>query len=260
MDKTLKDLKFDEHNFNTHTPEGMELLKKSIQENGYGRSVLVDKNNNLIAGNGVVETAMKLGGAKTRFVEVQGDELVVVKRKDLDINTPEGRKMACADNAVAAANLNWNEEELERAKEEWGIVPEEWGYVKYEEAQKEHKRKETERLSELKYEDIYFQPKIKPTLKLEDCIDTTKFEAKLKALDEYKLTEKQKETLKMFAYRFIRIDFESVANYYAFNATEEEKKAIERLRLVLTDNSIGGFINDNLLKIANEITEMAYEE
>ena len=55
------------------------------------------------------------------------------------------------------------------------------------------------------------------------------------ALNEYDLTPEQREVLSVFAYRFIKIDFESVANYYAFNAGEEEKKAIERLRLVLTD-------------------------
>ena len=56
--------------------------------------------------------------------------------------------------------------------------------------------------------------------------------------------------LKIFCYRFIKIDFESVANYYAFNASEEEQKAIERLRLVLTDSGgVEGFIEDDLLRI-----------
>ena len=78
-----------------------------------------------------------------------------------------------------------------------------------------------------------------------------KFNAKLEALNEYDLTDKQREVLKLFAYRFIKIDFESVANYYAFNATEEEKKAIERLRLVLVDNGERGFIEDDMLQILN---------
>jgi spore germination protein YaaH len=63
------------------------------------------------------------------------------------------------------------------------------------------------------------------------------------------LTDDQKSLLKFFAYRFIKIDFENVANYYSFNASEEEQKAIERLRLVLTDNGVKGFIEDDLLKI-----------
>ena len=51
--------------------------------------------------------------------------------------------------------------------------------------------------------------------------------------------------------RFIRIDFEAVANYYTFFASEEEKKAIERLRLVLTDNGKDGFIEDEMLRVLN---------
>ena len=34
----IKELKFDEHNFNRHNDEGMALLSKSISQNGYGRS------------------------------------------------------------------------------------------------------------------------------------------------------------------------------------------------------------------------------
>ena len=64
--------------------------------------------------------------------------------------------------------------------------------------------------------------------------------------------------LKKFACRFIKIDFEAVANYYYFNAGEEEKKAIERLRLVLTDNGANGFIEDDMLRLADEHRESVY--
>ena len=94
----------------------------------------------------------------------------------------------------------------------------------------------TELLSTLQFDPLYYEPKNKPEITLSDCFDTSKFDAKVKALDEYKLTAEQKAVMKMFCYRFIKIDFESVANYYAFNASEEEKKAIERLRLVLVDS------------------------
>ncbi len=94
----------------------------------------------------------------------------------------------------------------------------------------------TELLSTLEYDPLYYEPKNKPDIKLSDCYDLTKFNAKVAALDEYDLTPAQKEVMTIFCYRFIKIDFESVANYYAFNATEEEQKVIERLRLVLADS------------------------
>ena len=109
--------------------------------------------------------------------------------------------------------------------------------------------KNTELLSGLKYDPLYYRPKEIPNIELENCVDLEKFNKKLEALDDYNLSDEQKRVLKLFAYRFIKIDFESVANYYFFNASEEEKKAIERLRLVLTDNGLNGFIEDDLIKI-----------
>lgn len=123
--KSINDLKFDAHNFNDHTAEGMELLEKSITENGYGRSIVVDKNDNIIAGNGVTEIA-KSKNAPIKVIETNGNELVVVKRKDLDINELGGVNMALADNAVSQANLHWNEEELRKAKDAFNLSIEDW--------------------------------------------------------------------------------------------------------------------------------------
>jgi hypothetical protein len=53
----ISDLRFDDKNFNQHTQRGLGLLEKSLQKFGAGRSILIDKNNNIIGGNGVVEAA-----------------------------------------------------------------------------------------------------------------------------------------------------------------------------------------------------------
>lgn len=108
----INELKFDKKNFNRHTPEGMGLLEKSLQKFGAGRSILVDKDNNIIAGNGIVEAANNAGITKTRVIETTGDELVVVKRKDVSLDSDQGREMALADNATAAADLDWDEDLL----------------------------------------------------------------------------------------------------------------------------------------------------
>ena len=108
----ISELKFDKKNFNKHTPEGMGLLEKSLNKFGAGRSILVDKDNNIIAGNGIVEAAQNAGITKTRIVETTGDELVVVKRKDVKLDSDQGREMALADNATAAADLAWDEDNL----------------------------------------------------------------------------------------------------------------------------------------------------
>lgn len=49
--KTLADLTPDGENFNKHTEFGTKLLEDSLRKFGAGRSILVDKDGNIIAGN-----------------------------------------------------------------------------------------------------------------------------------------------------------------------------------------------------------------
>lgn len=128
---TIKDLKFDDKNFNKHTEFGMSLLEKSLRENGAGRSILLDKDNNIIAGNGIVESAGQIGLENVRIVETTGDELIAVKRTDISLNSEQGRKMALADNATAKADIEWDEENLksefdEQELKDWGVVGLDW--------------------------------------------------------------------------------------------------------------------------------------
>ena len=108
----INELKFDNKNFNKHTQRGMGLLEKSLTQFGAGRSVLVDKDNRIIAGNGIVEAAASVGITKTKIVETDGKELVVVKRKDVALDSHQGREMALADNATAAVDLDWDKDNL----------------------------------------------------------------------------------------------------------------------------------------------------
>lgn len=105
---TIKDLKFDDKNFNKHTQYGMSLLEKSLRENGAGRSILLDKDNNIIAGNGVVEAAGQIGLENVKIVEATGNEIIAVKRTDVSLDSRKGREMALADNATAKADIEWD--------------------------------------------------------------------------------------------------------------------------------------------------------
>lgn len=106
----LDDLTFDDNNANRGTERGRETVKKSLDDYGAGRSVLVDKNGKLIAGNKTVEAA-KAKGMKVRVVETVGDELVVVQRTDLDLTADEkARLLAYADNRASELGLDWDKE------------------------------------------------------------------------------------------------------------------------------------------------------
>ena len=120
--RNITDLKFDSKNINVGTKSGKALLSKSIAESGIGRSVLTDKNDVLIGGNKTVEQAIALGIRKVIEVETNGDELVVVKRKDLDINTEKGIKAKIFDNTVSVHNYVEDAEIIQVVCEEADIM------------------------------------------------------------------------------------------------------------------------------------------
>lgn len=123
----IADLKFDDKNFNCHTSYGMGLLEKSLRELGAGRSILLDKDNNIIAGNGIVEAAGSVGLENVKIIETTGDEIVAVKRTDMTIDSKEGREMALADNATANADLSWDEDNIKEQTEKWDFDTSDWG-------------------------------------------------------------------------------------------------------------------------------------
>jgi DNA modification methylase len=125
---TIADLKFDENNANKGTQRGRGLLEKSLQQYGAGRSVLIDKNNRIIAGNKTIETAGQVGMTKLRIIETDGNEIVAVKRIDLDLKKDRrARELAIADNRVGEVDLEWDSAVLEQLKTE-GVDLESLGF------------------------------------------------------------------------------------------------------------------------------------
>lgn len=55
-----KDIKYDQHNYRDHDDRNLSLIKKSIQRCGAGRSILLDKNGEIIAGNATYKTLQEL--------------------------------------------------------------------------------------------------------------------------------------------------------------------------------------------------------
>lgn len=121
----------DDKNLNKHTEFGSSLLDKSVTKFGLGRSILLDKNNRIIAGNGITETAGANGLEDVLIVETTGDKLVAVKRTDIDLDSKEGRELALADNATAHANLAWDTPNMEAITAEFDINPQDWGVTEF---------------------------------------------------------------------------------------------------------------------------------
>jgi sporulation protein YlmC with PRC-barrel domain len=122
----IKDLIPDNKNFNKGTEYGNSLIEKSLRKFGAGRSILIDKNNRIIAGNKTIENAAAIGLEDLQIVESDGTKIIAVKRTDIDLDSKAGRELALADNATAKANIDWDTGnlvdsfEIEEIKE-WGI-------------------------------------------------------------------------------------------------------------------------------------------
>ena len=123
----VHDLIQDDRNLNKGTERGQQLIEKSLRQFGAGRSILVDKNNRIIAGNKTHANAEAAGIDDAVIVETDGKKLVVVKRTDIDLDTKQGREMALADNASVKVDLDWDTDALNSVAEDFEINTEEWG-------------------------------------------------------------------------------------------------------------------------------------
>lgn len=109
----IDDLQPDDLNANKGSERGLGMLDHSLRKYGAGRSILVDRQGRAIAGNKTLERAAELG-FPLRVVETDGRELVVVQRKDLDLqHDPAARELAIADNRVAEVDLAWDAQALQ---------------------------------------------------------------------------------------------------------------------------------------------------
>ena len=127
IETNIESLVPDNKNFNNGTEYGDRLMDESLRKFGLARSIVIDKNNRIIAGNKTAEKAADIGFTDVLVVEVDGNQLVAVKRKDIDLDSEKGRELALADNATGKANLSWDEDAIKQITDKWNnIKPEDW--------------------------------------------------------------------------------------------------------------------------------------
>lgn len=95
----ITDLKQDRRNYRKHNERNLNLIKKSIEEVGLGRSIVIDKNNEIICGNGLVSQLNK--NIPVKVVETDGSELIAVKRTDLAPDDEKRKRLAVMDNSAS---------------------------------------------------------------------------------------------------------------------------------------------------------------
>jgi hypothetical protein len=147
VESNISKLTPDDKNANKGTQYGQHLIENSMRKFGAGRSILLDKNNRIIAGNKATENAAAIGIEDVIIVESDGKKLIAVKRTDIDLDTPIGREMALADNATQKANLEWDEANIAELIEEYDIDIEEWGIPALDEDEEEQEDEQKKEIS-----------------------------------------------------------------------------------------------------------------
>lgn len=101
-----QDIKYDQRNYRDHDERNLSLIKKSIQRCGAGRSILLDKNGEIIAGNATYKTLQELG-IPVKIIPTDGKTAIALQRTDLDTNSRKRKELAAFDNSTSD-NVKWN--------------------------------------------------------------------------------------------------------------------------------------------------------
>lgn len=108
--RTIAELRPDQHNLRKHNPRNIGMLVDSLQSVGAARSIVIDEDNTVLAGNGVLEAAGEAGITKLQVVEADGETVIAVRRRGL--TAEQKQKLAIYDNRVAEL-ATWDAEALQ---------------------------------------------------------------------------------------------------------------------------------------------------
>lgn len=226
----------DNLNANKGTEYGGHLIEKSLRSLGAGRSILLDKNNKIIAGNKTVENAAAIGLENVIIVETTGDQIVAVKRMDIDIDSQRGRELAIADNATSKANLSWDMDVIQEIEAQWSITPEDWGIrtegisVDFGEDSKdgEENNPYTNKIKAPVYEPTGEIPRI------EELCDEAKADELVRKIMSADINAACKRFLSLAAKRHLVFNYEKIAEFYA-HADKNVQVLMEDSALIIID-------------------------
>lgn len=107
--QVLGDLTPDPENARRHTPRNMEMIEAALQEVGAARSIVIDEDGLVLAGNATIEAAVKAGIERVQVVDADGSTIIAVRRSGL--SKKDKKRLALYDNQ-AGALAEWDSEQI----------------------------------------------------------------------------------------------------------------------------------------------------
>jgi hypothetical protein len=117
---SIGDLMPDPKNPRKHPERNIAVLEKSLEQFGAARSIVIDEDGRVLAGNGVVEAAANIGIERIKTIEASGNEIVAVVRRGLTEEQKMG--LAVADNK-AGELAEWDSDMLAEISREVDLTP-----------------------------------------------------------------------------------------------------------------------------------------
>ena len=117
---SINSLHSDHKNARKRTDQSAKLIEESLKRYGAARSIVIDEDNRILAGNGTIEGAKAAGIKNVRIIETDGTEVIAVKRTGLTEDEKVG--LALADNRTSDLS-DWDQEMLRRLSDEHDLAP-----------------------------------------------------------------------------------------------------------------------------------------
>lgn len=222
----IKDLLHDPKNARKHTPRNVGTIVSALQEVGAARSIVIDEDGVVLAGNATMDAAAEAGITAVKVVEANGNELVAVRRTGL---TPEQKiRLALYDNR-AAEFAEWNEDVLKQLALQEQLT----GLWNEQELAAILAGDVEDNAYTTKIESPIYTPKgERPTIG--ELCDREKTQQLHARIDQVDLPSDVAQFLHMAAERHTVFHFQRIAEYYA-HATPEIQALMEDSALVVID-------------------------
>lgn len=106
----IKDLLPDPHNARRHNPANIGMIGDALQEVGAARSIVIDEDGVILAGNGVIEAAAERGIHKVQVIDTDGETIIAVRRSGLTAR--QKKRLALFDNRTGEMS-DFNQAEID---------------------------------------------------------------------------------------------------------------------------------------------------
>lgn len=185
----------------------------------------------------------KTGTVGIGFLEYKGE---MYAYREVEFSEEQFRKACVVANNDGcewdyAVLSDWNREELN-----------EWGF-RFPEGFKE----EVINTYARKIERPVYEPKREERPALVECVNTEKYALMLEAINEAKVSEEEKDLLRLCATRHIQFNYQNIAEFYC-HSSPEVQSLMEQSALVIID--FRAAIEQGYIRLSEEIAQNYYEQ